>query len=51
MVKGHYVACACDILGISSVDEPPVLPPGIHKATDAQKLALIKACSQSLHSC
>ena len=40
VVKGHYVACACDVLGIS-VDEPPVLPPGIHGATNAQKLAFI----------
>lgn len=41
VVKGHYVACACNVLGISSIDEPPVLPPGIHSATAAQKLAFI----------
>ena len=41
VVKGHYVACACEVLGISSVDEPPVFPPGIHKASDAQKLSFV----------
>ena len=42
VVKGHFVACACEVLNISSIDEPPVFPPGIHKASDAQKLAFIK---------
>lgn len=41
VVKGHYVACACEVLGISSVDEPPALPPGINKACNAQKLAIV----------
>lgn len=40
-MKGHYVACACEVLDISSVDEPPVLPPVIHRASDAQKLAFV----------
>ena len=39
MVMGHYVACACDVLGIPSIDEPPVLPLRIHGVTNAQKLA------------
>ena len=41
VVKGHFVACACDVLGISSPDEPPVLPPGIHTASEREQLALI----------
>ncbi len=41
VVKGHFLACACDLFGVSSIDEPLVLPPGIHKASDAEKLAFI----------
>ena len=41
VVKGHFVACACEVLGITSIDEPPVLPPGIHRASEREKLAFI----------
>ena len=52
VVKGHYVACACRVLGISSVDEPPVLPPGIHKETDDHKLAFITRIAKLVvHRC
>ena len=32
VVKGHWVACACLVLGISSVDGPVKFPRGIYKA-------------------
>ena len=41
IVKGHFLACACDIFGVTSLDEPLVLPPGIQKASNAEKLAFI----------
>ena len=41
VVKGHFVVCVCQVLGISSLDEPPVLPSGIHTASECEQLALI----------
>ena len=41
VVKGHFLACACDILGVTCIQEPLVLPPGIITAPNAQKLAFI----------
>lgn len=38
VIKGHWIACACDILGISSVDGPVSAPRGIYMAsTDTQR--------------
>ena len=39
VVKDHFLACACDVLGVTCILEPLVLPPGIHTASNAQKLA------------
>ena len=41
MVKGHFLACACDIFGVSGVDEQLILPPDILKATKHDQLAFI----------
>ena len=44
VVKGHYLACACEILGVTSLDNPltHVLPPGIQSADKATQLAFIE---------
>ena len=41
IVKGHFLACACDVFGVTSLDEPLGLPPGIERASNAEKLAFI----------
>ena len=30
VMKGHFLACACGILGVTSLDGPLTLPPGLH---------------------
>ena len=32
VTKGHILACACDILNISGLDEHPAIPPGLKEA-------------------
>ena len=41
IVRGHFLACACDLFGVRSIDEPLVLPPGINESSDVEKLAFI----------
>ena len=45
IIKGHFLACACGIFGLSSLDEPLVLPPGIHMASNSEKLAFVNRIS------
>ena len=40
-VKGHFHTCACDIFGVTSLDKPLAINPGIEKAPNAEKLAFI----------
>ena len=40
-VNGHFLACACDIFGVTSLDDQLVLPPGIQKASNAEKSVFI----------
>ena len=52
IVKGHYLACACEIFGVSQIDEQLVLPNGILKASDPEKLAFIsKIASMVVERC
>ena len=46
VVKGHFLACACSLFGVSSLDTPLILPPGIHTAFAAEKLAFIMKISR-----
>lgn len=48
VVKGHFLACACEEFGVTSIDEPLVLPPGIHTASDAEKLAFISKTARKV---
>ena len=41
VVKGHFLACACKILGITSLKSRVALPPHIYKATIDQQRAYI----------
>lgn len=41
VVKGHWLACACEILGLSSIDDTFNLPVHILKGTPREKLALV----------
>ncbi len=45
VVKGHLVAAACDILGISSPDSPLQLPSGIIKGTLEQQSSFVTSIS------
>ena len=46
IVKGHFLACACDLFGVSSLEESLVLPPGIESSSAAEKLAFIMKISR-----
>lgn len=48
IVKGHFLACACTLFGVSSISEPLVLPPGIDKASGEVKLAFIEKIARKV---
>ena len=37
VLKGHWLACACNILGISTLDESINVPNGLYKATQSEQ--------------
>ena len=53
VVKGHFLACACGILGVTSLDEPLTLPPGLYKASAIEQLTFINDISKIVieHCC
>jgi len=42
VVNGFWLACACEILGISGLNDPVHIPPEVQKGTPSQKLSYIK---------
>ena len=44
--KGHILACACDILHVSGLDDHPIIPPGLKEAGKPEQLAFINDISQ-----
>ena len=46
VVKGHFLTCVCGILGVTSLDEPLTLPPGLHKASAVEQLTFINDISK-----
>ena len=48
VTKGHWLACACDILGIASMEEAIHLPSHIMKARDSEKLAYIRGIARQV---
>ncbi len=48
VVKGHFLACACKILGITSLNSRVALPPQIYKATIDQQWAYITSIAKQV---
>ena len=48
VTKGHILACACDILNISGLDEHPAIPPGLKEAGKPEQLAFINDIAQAV---
>ena len=48
VVKGHWLACACDILGISSLEEKFVLPSHVAKGSPGHKLAFVQGIAKKI---
>ena len=46
VMKGHFLVCACGILGVTSLDGPLTLPPGLHKASAVEQLTFINDISK-----
>ena len=48
VAKGHFLACACDILGVASLDQPIDLPAGILNGSRAEQLAYISNIAEQV---
>ena len=48
VAKGHFLACACDILGVASLDQPIDLPAGILNGSRAEQLAHISNIAEQV---
>ena len=48
VIKGHWLACACDILNITSLDSTIPLPGDFSKSTPAEKFIFIKDIAQKV---
>lgn len=48
VVKGHWIACACDVLGISDVDGPIRFPAGLFKADLDTKWKFIESIAKKV---
>lgn len=47
-MKGHWLACACDILGISNVDGTIKVPPNLKKAGAAEQRMFLEGISKKV---
>ena len=47
-MKGHWLACACDILGISNVDGAIKVPPNLNKASAAEQRMFLEGFSKKV---
>ena len=48
VMRGYFLACTCTLFGVNSIDEPLVLPPGIERKSDAEKLAFITRLAEKV---
>lgn len=48
VVRGHWLACACEILGIASLDAPFSLPPQVVKGSAREQLAYVRSIAQTV---
>ena len=51
VMKGHFLACACGILGVTSLDGQLTLLPGLHKASAVEQLTFINNISKIVVEC
>ena len=47
-MKGHWLACACDVLGISSVDGTIKVPHDLNKASAAEQLLFVEGIAKKV---
>lgn len=48
VVQGHWIACGCDILGISNPDDAVNLPAGLKKKTPSEKLQFVEGIARKV---
>ena len=48
VMKGHILACACDVLKIGGLDEQPTIPVGLKQAGKPEQLAFISDIAQAV---
>ena len=48
VVKGHILASACEVLGVSGLDGVPTIPPGLKTASKTEQLSFIGDISQKV---
>ena len=48
VVKGHFLACACDVLGVTCIREPMVFPTSLLTASNVEKLAFINRIAKEV---
>ena len=52
IVKGHFLACACRVLGITALNSRVTLPPGIYKVSiNQQREYITSIAKQVVHQC
>ena len=42
VVKGHWLACACDVLGVNGLDDGIAMPNGLLQASTAQQQGFVE---------
>lgn len=47
-MKGHILACACEVLRVSGLDDQPSLPVGLKQAEHSEKLAYISDVAEAV---
>lgn len=48
VVTGHWVACACDILGIANPRDEISMPAGLKKATASEQLLFVEGIARKV---
>ena len=52
VVTGHFLACACQLLGITRLSSPVCLPPGLYQSSpDQQRVYVTHLASQVVEQC
>lgn len=48
VIKGHWLGCACEILGIASLDDPFTLPPHIRKGKPKEQVLYVQGIARKI---